>query len=247
MDKEDKFFLGVLLCIAILMMLLGFWSDAKSAVPYYSDEKASYEAGLIEGQELSYRLIYESQFKDMGASSLGLEPPLPSFWEACMKANPKLNTEHMDMFVRLWACTAWYHLGRKIKIIAGWRSKKEHEKNLKNGTSKVKVSLHQLGYAFDFSWCKNKKCTKLIGGKLSDEDLHQLLRTSGKIDGIEIYMKYFYRGFYASRSRVCSSGDDWNCDHDIRDGWDAWHKQCPPYSIAKRYACKKKPSPLDYL
>ena len=246
MDKEDKFFFGVLLGIAILMMLLGFWSDAKAAVPYYSDERAIYEAGIMEGERRSDRLIYEAQFVPVASPSL--EPPLPSFWEACLNANPKLKNERMDMFNRLHACTAWNELDRRIKIIAGWRSQEEHDRNVKKGTSKVKRSLHQDGQAWDWTWCKNKKCTRVIGGKVSDSEYDQLVYISGQIIGIKKFMKYFYRGFYSARDRVCSGGGDFKCKLDIKGQWhDWWHIQCPPYNIAKMYACKREPHPLDYL
>ena len=232
--------------IAVVMLAIIFPTRAH-AVSYYSDERAIYEEGVRDGERASDHMIYESHFKDV-LRSPGLEPALPSFWDACMKANPKLNTVNMDMFTRLYACVAWDYLGGKIKIIAGWRSQAEHDRNLKAGTSKVKRSIHQDGMAFDWTWCKNKKCTKVVGGKVNKNDYNQLIYTSGQIIGLQKFMGYFYRGFYRARDRVCSTGGDWNCDADIQGHWyDWWHIQCPTYDIAKNYECKREPHPLDYL
>ena len=244
--KIWRFLLAIATIFAILAVL-----DGEAATREELQEV--YRAGIKKGESYSEGKIIEDIIEGhihktiMDGDSPLFEPPEPSFWQDCMEANPRLDTEKMDKFTRLYACHSWEYTSRRIKVIAGWRSQEQHEKNVREGTSKVKTSLHQLGFAFDFSWCKNQECTRLLGGKLSTEELKQLVYISGQLVGLRKFMTYFYRGFYGSRDRVISSGGDWNCDSSIHDGWDWWHIQAPPSEIAKKYACDKRPNPLEYL
>ena len=239
-------YLMVIGCLCLLLSAL-----VKAETVTREELQELYRAGVKKGENYSEGKIIESIMEDVPyintMNTPLLEPPTPSFWDHCMEANPKLNTAQMDKFTRLYACHAWEYTDRRIKVIAGWRTQEEHDKNVREGTSKVKTSLHQLGYAFDFSWCKNPDCTRLLGGKLSTEELKQLVYISGQLVGLRKFMTYFYDGFYSASDRVISSGGDWNCDSEIADGWDWWHLQAPPSDIAKKYACTAKPNPLEYL
>ena len=83
------------------------WSkgNATEASEYY---RAIQAAGVRDGEHASDQMIFESQFIKTGVTSIGLEPPLPSYWDVCMEANPKLTNENMDMFTRLYACCLLY-------------------------------------------------------------------------------------------------------------------------------------------